>query len=185
MEDKKIAELFKLRDEKAVEELLKQYGKLFRNLAFKILNNSEDTEECINDTLLEVWNSIPPAEPSSIMAFSCKIVRRLAINKLKYNLRQKRNADVTLSLDELSQCISSEGDVLNQIEKERLHKILNDFLRELDEETRALFISRYFYFESIKELSERFGKSENKLSVKLYRTREKLAKLLKKEGIYE
>lgn len=185
MEDKKIAELFKLRDEKAIEVLSNQYGRLLKKLAFKILNNSEDAEECINDTLLEVWNAIPPAEPTSILAFSCKIVRRIAINKLKYNLRQKRHADVTLSLDELSQCISSEGDVLSEIEKDHLHKVLNDFLRELDEETRALFISRYFYFESIKELSKRFGKSENKISVKLHRTREKLAKVLKKEGIYE
>ena len=185
MEDKRITEMFKSRDEKAIDQLSKKYGRLFKNLAFKVAGNDEDAEECVNDALLEVWNLIPPEEPSSLMAFTCKIVRRIAINKLKYNLRQKRNKDLTLSFEELSECVSGGGDALSHMEREHLRRVLGDFLRGLDEETRALFISRYFYFESVKDLSERFGKSENKLSVKLHRTRMKLAELLKKEGIYE
>ncbi len=185
MEDSRITKLFKNRDEKAISELSKEYGRLMKNLALKVTGSDEDAEECVNDALLEIWNLIPPAEPSSLMAFSCKIVRRIAINKLKYNLRQKRSANVTLPFDELSECISCGDSVSNQIEKEHFRIVLNDFLRSLDEETRALFISRYFYLESIKDLSERFGTSENKLSVKLHRVRIKLAAALKKEGIYE
>ena len=153
-----------------------------KTLARNVLGNDEDAEECVNDCLLEVWNSIPPNNPDYLRAYSCKIVRRRAINKLRYNLRQKRDCDKVYPLEELSGCIAVSGGQENFIESENFHGIINGFINSLDDETKALFVRRYFFFESVKSLSERFGISENKISVKLYRARNKLAEILKTEG---
>ncbi len=185
MEDKKITEMFKERKEEAVGELILKYGKLFKSLARNVLGNDEDAEECVNDACMEIWNAIPPASPEHLMPFSCKIVRRVAINRLRFNLRQKRNADNTVLLSELSECISVEDGVSEIIESKRLQSVLNEFLCELDNESKALFVRRYFFFENISDLSKLFGMSENKISVRLHRIRKKLSNRLKEEGIYE
>ncbi len=185
MEDKKITEMFLQRKENAVELLLEKYGRLFKSLAYNVLGNDEDAEECVNDACLEIWNAIPPANPELLISFSCKIVRRVAINRLRFNLRQKRNSDMTFPLDEIGECVSVSDKVAEMIESDSLHEIINDFLRDLDEESRALFVRRYFFFDGVSELSKRFGMSENKISVRLHRLRKNLASKLNEEGIYE
>ena len=185
MEDKRITEMFFDKNENAIKELEKKYGQLLKTLARNVLGNTEDAEECVNDCLLEIWNSIPPNNPEYLMAYSCKIVRRIAINKLKYNLRQKRDVDKSFPIEEMSDYLAVSGEEEYFIESENLHGIINDFIKELDEESRALFVRRYFFFESVSSLSERFGISENKISVRLHRARKKLAEILKREGIYE
>jgi len=185
MEDKRITEMFLQRKENAVDELLLKYGQLFKSIARNVLGNDEDAEECVNDSCMEIWNAIPPAVPERLMPFACKIVRRVSINRLRFNLRQKRNDDNTVFLSELSECIAVDDGIYEIIELKRLQCVLNQFLNEIDNESKALFVRRYFFFENISELSERFGMSENKISVKLHRIRKKLAVRLKEEGIYE
>ncbi len=185
MEDKKITEMFLNKDEKAVTLLLEKYGRLFKKIAFNIVGNEEDAEECVNDTCLEVWNAIPPTKPDILLSFSVKVLRRVSINRLRYNLREKRNSDLTIPIDELSECLSTSDVTAEFLESTHLRTIINDFLRSIDEESRNLFVKRYFFFESIKDLSEHFGISENKVSVRLHRVRNKLSLRLKEEGYYE
>lgn len=185
MEDKKITEMFLQRKENAVELLLEKYGQLFKSLAYNVLGSLEDAEECVNDACLEIWNAIPPANPETLVAFSCKIVRRVAINRLRFNLRQKRNSDITFPIGELEECLCVSDETSKLVESDNLHSIINDFLRELDEESRALFVRRYFFFDGVSELSKRFRISENRISVRLHRLRKKLALRLNEEGIYE
>lgn len=185
MEDKKITEMFFNKEENAIKELLEKYGRLFKKLSFNILGNEEDAEECVNDSCLEIWNAIPPAYPDSLLAFACKIVRRVSINRLKYNLSQKRNSDLTFAFDELSECLSLPDVTAEFVDSQHLRNAINDFLHSLDEESKSLFVKRYFFFESISALSDYFHISENKVSVKLHRIRKKLSVKLKEEGIYE
>ncbi len=185
MEDVRITEMFHSRCENAVDELLKKYGRLLKSVAINVLRNEEDAEECVNDACLAIWNAIPPAKPESLMAFSCKIVRRTAINRLRFNTRQKRDADSTLPLGELEECISITDGVAEHINSEHLNRVLNDFVSHLSGGDKAIFVRRYFLLESVNEIAERFGISENRLSVKLHRLRKKLAVKLKEEGVYE
>lgn len=185
MEDKRITELFLERKNNAVDELLNKYGKLFKNIALNVLNNELDAEECVNDACMEIWNAIPPSNPEYLMAFSCKIVRRVSINRLKHNLRQKRNSDDTLHISELLECIPTIDATTDYVDSSHLHTVINDFLRSVDEESRVLFVRRYFFLESVAFLAEKFDMSENAISVKLHRTRKKLLSRLKREGIYE
>ena len=185
MEDKKITELFHNRAENAIDELMKKYGRLFKTLAMNILSNEEDAEECVNDACFEVWNAIPPANPDYLLSFSCKIVRRIAINRFRHNTRQKRNNDKTLPLEEFGEIFSNGDDMSKYVDSSHLHNVINDFLKNLDNESKAMFVRRYFFFESISDIAEVLGISENKISVRLYRIRKKLAEKLREEGVYE
>ena len=185
MEDKKITEMFLNREESAISELTKKYGRLFRNLAFNVVGNEEDAEECVNDSCMEIWNAIPPANPDILLAFACKIVRRVSINRLRFNIRQKRNCDMTVPIEELSECLSGTDEMEHLVNSTHFKEVINVFLHSLDEDSRNLFVKRYFFFESLESLAEHFGVSENKISVRLHRIRKKLALKLKEEGIYE
>ena len=185
MEDKKITEMFMNKDETAIAKLLEKYGRLFKKLSMNIVGNEEDAEECVNDTCMEVWNAIPPANPDVLSAFACKILRRISINRLRYNLSEKRSSDKTVSLDELSEelCLKDSFDAY--VDSEHLKSVINEFLRSLDDESRNLFVKRYFFFESVSSLAEHFGIRESKISVRLCRIKKKLFEKLKEEGIYE
>lgn len=185
MEDKKITEMFFNREETAISELLEKYGRLFKNLSLNIVGNEEDAEECVNDACVELWGAIPPAKPEVLLSFACKIVRRVSINRLRFNLSQKRNTDKTLPLDDFSEFLSVSNSTDELVDSNHLHSVINDFLRSIDDESRALFVKRYFFFESVTVLSKHFGISENKISVRLHRIKKKLYLRLKEEGIYE
>lgn len=185
-EDFKIIDLLFERDEKALDQISGKYKSLYKSILLKILNDSEDISECENDVLLAVWNSIPPNRPNNLSAYICKIARNISINKLKYNTRQKRSAGYKLVLEDLSECIpdnSGDGSIEKISENKEIGKVISSFLRTLDIESRILFVRRYFYLETVAELSKRYGYSENKISVKLFRARTKLYKYLEKEGI--
>lgn len=187
MEDRKIKKLLFERSEDALKLLSLKYSRLYRGILRETLSNESDIEECANDVLLAVWNSIPPNDPESLSAYVCKIARRVGINRYKYNTRDKRSTAYTVMLSELEDCIpdTTFGDEYESGERaEKIRGVLSDFLKSLDAQTRVLFVRRYVYFESVSSLSERFGISENSISVKLFRTRKKLQKLLEKEGIY-
>ena len=186
-EDIKIIDLLFERNESGLSQIEAKYKNLYKSILAKLLSNGEDVEECDNDVLLAVWNSIPPNRPENLSAYICKIARNVSINKFKYNTRTKRSKGYITALEELSECIpdkAAEGSFDKKAEQKEISEAISDFLRGMDAETRILFIRRYFYLESVTELSKRYGISENRISVKLFRTRAKLHKYLEKEGIF-
>lgn len=186
IEDINIIDLLFERDESGLNQITIKYKNLYKGILTAILSDGEDISECENDLLLALWNSIPPNRPDNLSAYICKIARNISVNKLKYNKRLKRSHGYTLVLEELSECIpdkASNTSFEKADENKEISKAISSFLRTLNAETRILFVRRYFYLESISELSERYGISENKISVKLFRARAKLRKYLEKEGI--
>jgi len=183
MDDVKIIDMLFMRSERALEVLSLKYSSLCAGVMRRILDNESDIEECVNDVRLAVWNSIPPNRPENLQAYLAVLSRNAALNRLKYNKRQRRNGDFTVMLSELDDCIPSTDDDLNApFERERLSRVISDFLIGLDAQTRVLFVRRYVYFESPTELSDRFSVSVNNVNVKLHRARKKLQKILEKEG---
>lgn len=182
MDDNRIIELLYDRAECALDELSRKYSRLYKGILRETLRDESDAEECANDVLLAVWNSIPPNRPVSLPAYLCKIARHIGINRLKYNTRQKRNPDYTVLLSELDDCLPDrEPEGLE--ESQRIRSVLSGFLRDLDAETRILFVRRYIYLETVTSLAGRFGMRENAVSVRLLRARKKLKKVLEKEEI--
>ena len=182
MEDQQIIELFFDRDEQAIRETNEKYGKLCHRTAYAILNNLQDAEECVNDTYTALWHAIPPARPTRFMAYICKITRNLALNRLEFLGREKRAADVMLSLEELSAVVADERYAPHQSDKE-IGAAISRFLRGQKEEARNVFIRKYFFFDSVKDIACRYSLTESKVKILLFRTRNHLKDYLIKEGI--
>ena len=185
MEDKEIINLLLNRSEIGLKELKEKYSNLYGGIIRNMLEDKRDAQEVEDDLLMAVWNSIPPNNPNSLIAYVCSIAKRLTINKFKYNNRQKRSAEYEVLLSELGDCISDDNTV-ESVEIEDLQKIreeLNRFIAKLDKFSRYLFVRRYIFNESILSLSKKFGVRENSISVKLYRIRKRLSKRLKKVGV--
>ncbi len=183
MDDLSIIELYFERDENAIKETDIKYKKLCLGIARNILNNEADSEECVNDTYLSLWNSIPPARPDNFSAFICRITRNLSLKRLGYNRAQKRNPSVTVSFEEL-ESVLPDSLIEPDISDEKLGKVISDFLRNQKEEARNVFIRKYWYFDTVADIAARYSFSESKVKVLLHRTRNKLREHLKKEGIY-
>ena len=184
MDDNRIIELLFERAENALDEVSHKYSRLYKGIIRQVLSDECDIEECGNDVLLAIWNAIPPNRPTSFPSYICKIARRIGINRLKYNTRQKRNTDYIVMLSELDDCLPAtipidDGDERSEI----IRSVLSDFIRSVDPETEILFVRRYIYLETVADLAKRFELDENRVSVKLYRARKKLKKVLEKEGI--
>ena len=182
MEDNKIVEMLFDRDERALEEISSKYSRLYVGVLRETCRDESDVIECANDCLLATWNSIPPNKPKNLGSYLCKIARRIGINRYRHNTRQKRGEGYTALLGELEDCIPDDSIDLTAVPQGKIKKIIEDFLLELDVESRVLFVRRYIYFESVASLAQRFEMRENLVSVKLYRARVKLAKILKEEG---
>lgn len=184
MEDSKIVELYLQRDENAIKETKIKYEKYCSYIANNILNSTLDTEECVNDTYLATWNSIPPNEPKSLRAYVGKIVRNIALNRYNANKAKKRSDSIEVVLDELNEVIGdSESDGRNLTDELTLKYALNTFVGSLKQETREIFVRRYWYLSSIKEIASDYRLKESKVKVTLLRTRELLREFLRKEGI--
>lgn len=184
MDDNRIIERLFERDDTALDEIAKQYSRLYQGVLRGVLSDDGDIEECGNDLLLAVWNTVPPQRPVSLPAYLCRIARRIGIDRLRYNTRQMRSTEYTVTLSELSDCLpAAAADAAAQEDGEAIRLTLSRFLRELEPETQILFIRRYLYLESVTDLAQRFDLTENRISVKLYRARKKLKTLLEKEGI--
>ena len=184
MDDNKIIELLFQRSESALDEVARKYFPLYKGIIKGVLCDNCDIEECSNDVLLSVWNAIPPNRPDNLSAYICKIARRIAIDRYRYNTSKKRNSSYTVTLSELGDSlpsVSASNEYFNS--DENVKNIISSFLHSLDAESEILFIRRYIYFESVASLAERFNIEENRVSVKLYRARKKLKKALEKEGI--
>lgn len=184
MEDNEIVRLYCDRNELAIRETSKKYGNYCYTIAYNILSNQEDADESVNDTYLKTWECIPPHRPVVLSTFIGKITRRISLNKWHFNRRNKRGGGQTpLVLEELEECISGKEDVAQTVERKELLQKINDFLDALPETERNLFVCRYWFLASVRELSEKFEFSESKTKSMLFRTREKLRNYLEKEGL--
>lgn len=182
MNDLNIIELYFARDEEAIKQTDIKYGKLCHSVAYNILNNNEDSEECVNDTYIGVWNAIPPASPNNFMAFVCKITRNLSLKRLEAMSRQKRSQAILVSLDELAEVLSDES-IADGVSDEDIGKLISDFLRNEKSEIRDVFIRKYYFFDSIGDIARRYDFTESKVKNMLHHTRTKLKDFLIKEGI--
>ena len=182
MNDLSIIELYFERNEQAIEETDIKYGNLCHSIAYNILNNYEDSEECVNDTYIGVWNAIPPTRPKNLMAFVCKITRNLSLKRLESQSRQKRSQAMLVSLDELAEVLSDEN-ITSGVSDEDIGKLISDFLRNEKSEIRDVFIRKYYFFDSIGDIARRYDFTESKVKNMLHHTRTKLKDFLIKEGI--
>lgn len=184
LEDSKIVQLYWERLESAITETSLKYGKYCKKIAFNILSNDEDAEECVNDTYLQTWNSIPPKKPLVLSTYLGKITRNLSLNKYKLNNAKKRGSgEVAIALDELLECIPAVGGVEQELENEVITQAINRFLCTLQETDCNIFLRRYWYLDSMSAISERYKISGNKVKSILFRTRKKMKSYLEKEGI--
>lgn len=183
MDDKTIVDLFWTRSENAIAETDKKYGRYCRSIAHNILSNEEDAEECVNDTYLGAWNSIPPHCPTVLSTFLGKLTRRISLNRWKAQRAQKRGGgDTAIAIEELSEVIPASGRVEERLECRELTAAINAFLSTLPKMERDLFVCRYWFLTPIPELSQRFRFTQSKTKTALFRTREKLKRFLREEG---
>ena len=177
MNDQEIISLYFVRDEQAIAETDKRYGKTCMQVSMSILNSHPDAEECVNDTYLKTWNAIPPAKPHSLCAFLCRIVRNLSINRLEELTAAKRNRDLTVSFEELEACIPLPDEASPE-----LADLLESFLRKEGETDRVLFVGRYWFACPVEDLARRTGLTRRAVHMRIFRTRERLRAYLTERG---
>lgn len=182
MEDKEIIGLYFERDEKALEKTSEKYKAYCLSVAENILRNGEDAEEIWNDVLSAAWNSIPPNEPEYLKFYLGKIARNAALKKLEAENAKKRDSGIKIQLDELAECIPAPF-YAHQADLIAIRDALNVFIGKLSKEQRNIFVRRYWLCESVGDIAERFGYSENKVSLILFRIRKRLKKELEKEDL--
>lgn len=178
MDDRQIVSLFFARSEQAITEVSQKYGDLCFRIADNILDDPQDAEECVNDAWLGAWNSIPPQSPDPLRAYLCRIVRNLALKKLRANSAQKRDSRFEISLSELEECIPDRS-FDQQLSANELTAQLNAFLSALRQNDRVMFVRRYWFAEPLSEIAAAFGITEHHASVRLSRIRKKLHQHLK------
>lgn len=185
MRDEQILALFDRHSEDALRMVEEDYGAYCRKIAGDILDRPEDVEECIQDTLHRAWRSIPGNHPRCLRSYLAAVARNLAVNKYRSVTAQKRGGRSALLLEELSECLSDQVSAEDQVLKKELGEAVNRFLRGLPGRERDIFLRRYFYAESVSEISERYLLREAAVYTSLSRTRKKLRKYLRKEGYLE
>lgn len=185
MDDQEIVDLFFERSESAIKEVKEKYSRYCYSIALGILRNYEDAEECLNDTWVRAWNAIPPARPVVLRTFLGKITRNLSLNVLEKTKAEKRGqGQVPLILSELEDCISALNSQPDEkFEGEEITEVINKFLSKLKPEQQKVFVRRYWYASSIKEIAEDYSISESKVKSILFRLRKKLKKELEREGV--
>ena len=183
MEDSEIVQLYWDRDQNAISQTANKYGNYCASIAKNILGNNEDAEECVNDTYMKAWNSMPEHRPKMLSTFLGKITRNLSFNRYKLNHANKRGGSkIPAILDELNECVSGENNVEQEMEYQELVKAIDMFLDTLSIKKRNIFICRYWYSESISDIAKQYGMRENAVSMTLNRLRAKLQKYLSKRG---
>ncbi|MBQ4346333.1 MAG: RNA polymerase sigma factor [Oscillospiraceae bacterium] len=183
-DDARIIGLFEQRSEQAIAAVSGKYGGLCRSIAGRILSDTQDVEECVNDTWLRLWNAIPPAKPDSLGGFITTVVRRLCFDRLDASQTAKRGGgQLPLALEELAYCMPSQEDVAHTVEQRELSAALERFLDALPYESRTIFVMRYGNLYSIREIAEQYGISESKVKVTLHRARKKLKTCMEQEGL--
>ena len=177
MQENQILDLYFARDEQAIAVCERQYGADCMRVSMNILHNQSDAEECVNDTWLRAWNAIPPKRHSPLRAFLLRITRNLSLNRLRDMHREKRNSELTVSLEELEACIPATID-----NSEELAELFNGFLAELDETDRVVFMGRYWHSYSIDDLADTMKLTKKAVYMRLHKTRERLRAYLEGRG---
>lgn len=184
MDDNNIIELFWRRDQKAVAAAADKYGGYCRAIAGRILPSPEDAEECVNDALYRAWQSIPPQRPASLGAFLGRLTRNLSVDRWRQDSAQKRGGgQAALALSELEECVPAPSRVEDELDARLLASCLDRFVRSLPDTERRVFLRRYWYLCSVKEVAEQGGMSASRAASMLYRLRKSLKKFLEEEGI--
>lgn len=184
MDDTRIIALFFSRDENAIVQSDVKYGQYCRSISYNILNDHQDAEECTNDTYLQAWNTIPPTKPENLKAYLGRIVRNVSLNKFKAKKTQKRKSnEFSAAYDELENVLSSGQSIDKFIDEMHLKDLIETFLDKQTKENRKIFLARYWYFESITEISTKLGVSESKTKMSLLRMRNSLRNFLEQEGV--
>lgn len=184
MEDSQIIDLYFARSEAAITETDHKYGGYCYKIAYSILASREDSEESVNDTYLSAWKAMPPRRPSVLSTFLGRLTRNISIDRWrKLGARKRGGGELTVALEELGECVSGEKSVEDTLILKEVMGCLNGFLKRLPEEERTVFLCRYWYVNSLEEISEKTGFSLGKIKSMLHRTRGKLARHLEKEGL--
>ena len=181
MDDRLIVDLYFARSEKAISETDKKYGRYCRYIASNILHSDTEAEECVDDAYMNTWSAIPPERPNSLRAFVGRITRNLALNRYEHKRAQKRYAGIVAALDEIEELISAPEESI--VDTMALRDSINEFLGTLTRKSRIIFVKRYWYLASIKEIADVIGASESSVKVSLHRTRCELKEFLEKKGI--
>ncbi len=182
MEDEKIIDLYWDRDQSAIVKTEEKYGSYCHRIAWNILYNKEDSEECVNDTWMRAWNSMPTERPNILSAFLGAITRNLSLDRYRRQHAKKRGeGEVAFVFDELQDCLTIDGPE-QQIDANLLVDALNHFLEKMEKENRIIFVRRYWYMDSIEAIAKRFSISESKVKSSLFRSRNKLRDYLQQEG---
>jgi len=184
VEDIRILDLYWDRDEQAISESEKSYGRYCHSIAYNILHDREDSDECVNDTWMRAWNVIPPKRPDKLAVFLGTITRNLSIDRWKRKRAMKRgNGGMDVALDELIECIPAVNSTEDVVEASELERMINDFLHSLSEQDCNVFLRRYWFMEEYAAISDRYGIKLNTVKTSLHRTREKLKVYLEREGV--
>ena len=183
MKDSEIVSLYWDRNEDAIHQTQQKYGMYLSKVAFNILADYEDSRECVNDTYLAAWNSIPPHRPNQLSAYLSKITRQISIDAFRRKNAAKRCAsEYTVSLEELGDTFSGSITPEQNLDGKLLDEAINRFVRALPDDVQRAFVGRYYFFDSLKDISAYCGMKESKLKSLLYRTRQQLKSYLAKEG---
>lgn len=184
IDDEKIIDLFFMRSEQAIQELDIKYGKICHNLSYNIVGSRQDAEECVNDAYLGAWNAIPPVYPDPLLPYIAKIVRNISLKCYDRGRADKRNSNYTVAMGEIETCITDPQTVEAEIEAKALARIIENFLDTLTPENRVIFMRRYWFSDSYKDIAALAGLSEKNVSVRLTRIREKLKHYLTEREVY-
>lgn len=183
MEDCQIIELYWKKNTDAISETASKYGAYCFNIADNILHNTEDSEECVNDTWLHAWNAMPPQQPNSLRIFLARITRNLSFDRFSArNARKRGGGEIIFVIDELAECLSSGTDVETEYENKELEQCIQRFVQTLPERDGNVFVRRYFFTDPVASIAGRYSLTENNVMVILNRTRKKLKRELMKEG---
>lgn len=184
MQDTQIIDLYWSRNEQAITESQQSYGSYCHSIAFHILYDRDDADECVNDTWLRAWNAMPPKRPSRLALFLGTITRNLSLDRWKGKHTMKRgNGEMMLALDELAECVPDRQNTEEAVEAKELERLINEFLHTLSERERNVFLRRYWYVEEYNDIADKYQLKLNTVKTTLFRTREKLRKFLEREGV--
>ena len=184
MKDSAIVDLYWQRSEQAISETDQKYGRYCHTIAYNICGNSEDAEDCVNDTWFTAWNSMPDKHPNRLSPFLARITRNFALTKIVRRTAKKRGGgEAVLALEELDECLSSGYDLEKDIEDRELSRAIDAFIGNLPEEEQLAFVSRYWFVATEREIAEKLGLSRSGVAAMLKRTRSKLKTYLMMEGL--
>ena len=183
MDDERIIDLFFERSEQAINALSEKYGRVFMKVSMNALNSARDAEECVNDAYLGVWNAIPPARPNPLLAYVCRIVRNISINRYNSRFYRQGGSNYSVCLDELAEILPADGSVEDEAAEHRLSAYIDEFLNGCGELDRMIFVRRYWYMDSSEDIAAATGMKAGAVRTRLSRTRAELKSFLIKKGV--